>query len=358
MKNKTFLTKIAGLVLVIGISLSGCQNLIGSDTGKNTGTNTGASTGTNTGTNGETSTETNPEAPPEEPEESGGRIYFIELDSESETSGTLSYIRSNSSVVEQVSGKTITSYSINREKTKAAFAEVISGYSGAYIAVMNIDGSGYLQTNVRGDNPCFGSDGASVYFDDGGELYSMNIDGTGKQLLTIPEVSGTKKFPRISPDGSKLAFYQTSPGYKWYYDDVVYLYIYDFATDRAIKLNNTSIPVSHLTWNSDGSTIAFSTTTGVTPPIHELWTVKADGSDELVKIAESGSPATGACAFPSFTADGSLLCSSTKNKVLNWRSDWDGSHYKYELARINADGTSLEILLPGTSVKDPVWVEK
>jgi Tol biopolymer transport system component len=121
-------------------------------------------------------------------------------------------------------------------------------------------------------------------------------------------------------------------------------------------LNNDSIPVSYLNWSPDGTTIAFSTTTGITPPVRELWTVTADGSAQPQRIADSGSPAVGACGFPGFSDDGFILCGSTRNKLLNWRSSWDGSHYMYELAKISSDGTALTILLSGYSIKDPVWV--
>jgi dipeptidyl aminopeptidase/acylaminoacyl peptidase len=184
----------------------------------------------------------------------------------------------------------------------------------------------------------------------------MSLDGTNKTKLEIPEVSGTKKFPRLSPDGARLAFYQTSPGSKWYSDNVAYIYVLDLASQEVTKLNNASIPASCLSWSPDGSLIAFSTTTGVTPPIHELWTVKADGSEYPVRIADSGSPSTGACGYPAFIDNDNILCGSTKNKILNWRSDWDGSHYKYELAKIGPDGTGFTILLAGRSIKDPLWV--
>jgi Tol biopolymer transport system component len=329
MKSRNFLSKAACVLLVSGIfAMTGCGNMAGFDIPEN-----------NTGNTDITGKE---------------KIYFIKTAYQSETTGTLCYIYTNSSAIHTVSGKTMSAYSLNGEQTKVVFAEILAGYSDAYIGTMNINGTGYHQTTIRGFNPCFNIEGTRIYFDDGSDLYSMNINGGDIRKIDIPGVEGAKKFPRVSPDGTKLAFYQSSPGYKWYYDDVVYLYIYDINTHQLTKLNDDSIPVSYLDWNTDGSMLAFSTTTGITPPIHELWTVKADGSEQPVKIAEAGSPASGACGFPGFADDGSILCGSTKNKMLNWCSSWDGDHYKYELARRNADG-SLRVLLPGISVKDPRW---
>ena len=285
----------------------------------------------------------------------GDRVYFIKMAENTEASGTLYYIPVGSTKVVACSNKNMTSFYLNKAGTKIVFSEILSGYSGTYIGFMNIDGKEYQQTNISGSNPCFGSDENIVYFDDGGNVYSMKIDGTEKQVINIPGVDGTKRFPRISPDGKKLAFYQTSPGSRWYYDDVVYLYIYDLDTNQVTKLNNNSIPVSYLNWSPDGTIIAFSTTTGITPQVYELWVVETDGTSQPEQISDNGSPATGACGFPSFTKDGSILCGSTKNKKLNYRSSWDGDHYMYELATIEADGLSLTtILLPGYSIKNPL----
>jgi len=341
MKDKKISVKIIGLFLIISVfALTGCENTMGTG-GKNSTSGTSANGG-NTDSEGSTA--------------SVSRHYFIKMAEQTESSGTLCFLPEGSNSVYTFPGKNMTGFSISADYTMFVFAEILTGYSGTYLAFMNVDGSSYRQTYISGSNPSFDIDGEKVYFDDGGSLYSMNIDGTDKQLIDIPEVGGTKRFPRISPNGEKLAFYQSSPGYKWYHDDVVYLYVYDLISGDLTKLNAASIPVSFLNWSPDGTEIAFSTTTGITPPICELWTVTADGSAQPVRIADSGSPTAGACGFPSYTEDGFILIGSTKDKVLNWRSSWDGSHYKYELAKIKPDGSSLSILLPGYSIKDPVWV--
>ena len=337
MTDKKNAGTIIGLFLIVTVcALMACGNI--TDPEEKSTSGTAAAGGANGGNN-------------------AGRFYFIKMAEQTEASGTLCFLYEGSKAVFPVSGRSMTGFSINRDKTTIVFAEILPGYSGTYLAFMNTNGASYRQTYVSGSNPSFNITGDKVYFDDGGVLYSMNTDGTDKQHIDIPGVDGTKRFPRISPNGEKLAFYQTSPGYKWYHDDVVYLYVYDLVTGDVTKLNNDSIPVSYLNWNPNGTEIAFSTTTGITPPICELWTVTADGSAQPVRVADSGSPAFGACGFPSYTDDGFILCGSTKNKALNWRSSWDGSHYKYELARVKPDGTSLSILLTGYSIKDPVWVQ-
>jgi hypothetical protein len=305
------------------------------------------------------SDETGKTPPDTSPDETGkNKFFFIQTGRETEASGTLYYMVDDSTEPRVLSDKIFTSFFVKSGDSKVVFAEIISGYSGAYIGTMDIDGSGYHQTNERGFNPCLNNDSSLIYFDDGTDIYTMNLDGTDRKKFDIPEVTGPKKFPRLSPDGAKLAFYQESPGSKWYYDNVVYLYILDLSTCGVTKLNNVSIPVSYLNWSPDGEMIAFSTTTGITPPIHELWTVKTDGSEEPVRITDSGSPLTGACAYPYFIDNLSIVCASTKAKSFNYRSDWDGDHYKYELAKIGADGKNLSILLSNISIKDPAWITK
>jgi Tol biopolymer transport system component len=325
-----FTTSAAAFLTAIALFMAGCPN-----------DNDTENTDTSTNTTDETD---------------GDRMFFIKTAEQTEASGTLCYVLEGSTEIHTVSNKTFAAFFVNPQNSKIVFAEVISGYSGAFIGTMNSDGSDYRQTNQSGSNPCFNNDGDLIYFDDGTDIYTMNPDGTNRQKLEIPGVSGDKRFPRLSPDGAMLAFYQPSPGAKWYYDDVVYLYIFDMTENHVTKLNADSIPVSYLSWSPGGGTIAFSTTIGVTPPVHELWTVKTNGGEEPVRIADSSSPATGACTFPAFIDDSVILCASTKNKILNYRSSWDGDHYKYELAKIGADGTALTIVLQNVSVKNPVWV--
>jgi len=289
---------------------------------------------------------------------SANRIYFIKLAERTENYGTLCYIMENSETVHTVTDKYMTSFSINRDKTKVVFAEFIPGYSGSYIAFMNINGSSYQQNYIDGSNPSFNAEGNLIYFDHDGILFSMNIDGTDKKQIDIPGVTGAKRFPRISPDGNTLAFCQFSPGSNWYSDNIVFLYTYDLTTGHVTKLNDNSIPASFLNWSPDGETIAFSTTTGVTPPIYELWSVKANGSEQPIKLTNSDHPSSGACGFPGYMDNDYIFCGSSRNKKLYYYSDWDGNHYMYELAKVKSDGTSVDIILPGHSIRNPVWIFK
>jgi len=314
---------IIGLILIM--TLTGCNN--------GTGTNEGIQA------------------------DSGNRIYFIKMAPLTEAHGTLCFIYENSRTVYTVTNRNMTGFSVNEDKTKIVFAEVLSGYSGTFLATINIDGSSYQQNYISGSNPSFGN-GDLIYFDDQGTLFSINMDFTGKKQIDVP-VEGTKRFPRLSPDGELLAFYQTSPGSRWYSDDIVFLYTYNLKTGSVSKLNDASIPVSYHNWSPDGSLIAFSTTTGITPPLYETWVVKADGSEQPVKITDAWHPSSGACGFPVYIDDNDfLLVGSTKQKELNYYSSWDGNHYKYELAKLKSDGTAVTILLPGISIRNPVFVKR
>jgi Tol biopolymer transport system component len=330
---RLFAAVIAACVAIAALTITGCDN----------------STGNGNPNGGDGNKETENPAPP------ANRVFFIKTDSQTEALGTLSWISEGSSTVKSLSKKAA-NFSLNRDKTKMVFAESLTGYSGTWLAVMNLDGTGYIQTNVAGNNPCFSYDGTEIYFDKDGEILKMGINGNNQQRIDITDISASKKYPRLSPDGKKLAFYSSSPGPKWYSDDVVYLYVLDFESGGIVKLNADSIPVSSLSWKQDGTEITFNTLTGITPPVRNLYRIKADGSEAAVEIANDSNPATGACGYPAFFDDGSILCASTKNKTLNYRSEWDGTHYVSELASINPDGTGLKILLSGVPVRDPVFV--
>jgi hypothetical protein len=327
-KNKLSFAGIPALMLVFGLLLMGCPQ----------------------------STDAGGGGTEDVPDGTTDKILFIKMDALTEASGSLYYTVPGSSALNMVSGKKMTSFSVNPQKTMIVFAEILSGYSGTWLATMNIDGSNYHRTNIQANNPGFNADGTLIYFDDDTDIYTVQLDGTDKQKLDLSAISGSKRYPRVSPDGTKLAFYQRLRPEKWYYDDEIYLYVLDLVSSTATRLTPSSIPVSYLNWNADGTRIAFSTTTGITPPVRNTYTVKADGSEAPVKITDEASPATGACGFPAYQSEDTLLCSSTKNKELCYYSSWDGDHYRYELATIKTDGTGLSIVLPGVSVKNPVWV--
>jgi Tol biopolymer transport system component len=80
------------------------------------------------------------------------------------------------------------------------------------IHVVNQDGSGDT-TLGTGTDPSWSPDGTKIAFEDGadfgGELWTMNADGTDRHQVVGKNSNGFVSHPTWSPDGSKLAFSRT-----------------------------------------------------------------------------------------------------------------------------------------------------
>lgn len=90
--------------------------------------------------------------------------------------------------------------------------------SGCYeIFVMNADGSGPTQLTPDGDcnwGPSWTHDGRRLLFgstrDGSFDIYTMGADGTNQTRLTNHDTTNDA-FPRLSPDGTKIAFTSWDP---------------------------------------------------------------------------------------------------------------------------------------------------
>lgn len=81
------------------------------------------------------------------------------------------------------------------------------------IRVMNADGTGQgsLPTPVSGRHPAWSPDGDKIAFSTGGEIKTVNPDGSGVQTLTDPDGAFVVANPAFSPDGTKVAFEASRP---------------------------------------------------------------------------------------------------------------------------------------------------
>jgi len=127
------------------------------------------------------------------------------------------------------------------------------------VFIMNADGTGAKAlTGVQGDiGASFTPDGAQVVFahqnakTGNSEIFTVNADGTNRQLL-LKLGNTSVSAPRISPDGTKLAFQSTRRNET----DVV---VMDLATGRRSIVaggpNFQTFPV----WSPDSKRLAFKT---------------------------------------------------------------------------------------------------
>jgi len=141
--------------------------------------------------------------------------------------------------------------------------------------IMNADGSGAKPlTGTFGDLfPSFTADGSKVLFTHrtpkgDADVLTINVDGTNRQTL-LKMGGATIEAPRMSPDGTKLAFQatrRTDSG----------IIVVDLATGRRTVVADSSFRESVPAWSPDSKRIAFRT--GIQNTGRCIAVVNADGS--------------------------------------------------------------------------------
>jgi Tol biopolymer transport system component len=125
------------------------------------------------------------------------------------------------------------------------------------IWVINPDGSGLHRLGtVDGQGPDWSPDGSKIvyfnYVDGGGDIWSMNADGSDPVQLT--DSPAEDWWPKYSPDGSKIAFQSKRDG-----------------NHEIYAMDNDG------SWSPDGDRIAFITTRD---GHYEIYIMNVDGSDQ------------------------------------------------------------------------------
>ncbi|MDO8614939.1 MAG: hypothetical protein Q7T33_04285 [Dehalococcoidia bacterium] len=119
------------------------------------------------------------------------------------------------------------------------------------VFVMNVDGSGLYQlTRDGGQSPHFSSDGRKMAYSNGGDVVVSNADGTDARV--VMQAEGRAEAAPALPSGRPCRA-GSFPG----------------------------------TWSPDDTEISYYSAT-TTPPEAQLCTVKADGSDIRVLVADAG----------------------------------------------------------------------
>jgi Tol biopolymer transport system component len=203
-------------------------------------------------------------------------------------------------------------------------------------------------------------------------IYVVNPDGSALTLLLEDAFS-----PVWSPDGQKIAFNSSAPGFLVVNADG------SGARPLFIDHDPNNIGIGGTRWSPDGTTIAFQRTLqdprdpNLNPELKEIWRVNRDGSG-LRKLADGFGPAwspdgrriafAGQTEIYSIAPDGGGLTQVTAvhREIASspaWSPDGTriafaagGDTFLYEIFTINADGTGL-VNLPGEVGEEtnPKW---
>lgn len=233
---------------------------------------------------------------------------------------------------------------------KIVFSSNRSGTSSLH--VMNANGTNQqIISNYTAKldfNPVWSRDGTKIAFisfrDDPrspallSHIYVMNADGTNLTRLTAS--SWYESAPSWSPDGTKIAYYADPDSDEQ--PQPADIYIFDFLSRRITRLTEGAGNSQDPSWSPDGTKIVFYSDRHSSEGNYELYTMNADGSNEM-RLTFQG----GINYIPVWSPDGSKIAYTS------------GRNDNAEIYIINADGSNPHRLLtgPDNGVRDwfPTW---
>jgi WD40 repeat protein len=154
--------------------------------------------------------------------------------------------------------------------------------SGWDIAVINADGSGFVDLTAPGEDvwPSWSPDGRSLAFESGRdgdhEIYVMGADGGGPRDVSNRHLT-EDGFPDWSPDGTRIVFVSGNA------NQPIDIFTVDVGTGATARLTSTGNNF-YPSWSPDATQLAFAS---AREGLDEIYTMRADGSG-VTRLTRTG----------------------------------------------------------------------
>ncbi len=210
------------------------------------------------------------------------------------------------------------------DKTRFAFISTIAGVRGIYIYDLSCDCvAGIMDVGLAANEPAWSPDGQRMAFTAAGGIYVVNIDGSGRTLLTDGAESAFN--PSWSPDGARIVYTAWSDARR-----VIRIRSLDGTGYAQLPTPGSDYMPA---WSPDGETIVFASGQNNTV---DLYTIRADGSGlrQLTSMPASE-------YFATWSPDG---------KQVAFTVFTDG---QLDIYRVDVDGSGLQWL--ASQAYEPAW---
>lgn len=160
----------------------------------------------------------------------------------------------------------------------------------------SLDGSVHMRletTSEFGSDYAWAPDGSKLLYQDAGDIFTLNADGTGRRRLTGDSAVVIWSAPRWSPDGSRILHVREIQG-----NSEIFVMNADGSHPR--NLSKHTANDSYPRWSPDGRLIAFRRYNTATRR-YDLFVMGADGSEQRSLLAGTATVEPGP---PFWSADG------------------------------------------------------